>query len=310
MTDYPAVSWTGKPFMSNTLAARTACFNVYDRTWIRDLLDAAGAPALPPLLSAGDHVGTMRVGSLVESGAASTRTIVVAGGHDHPIAASAIRRHDATARIDSMGTANLVYSEAVGRAAPYFDPFMAFSVPPLSQEGVACLGVLELSEALAPLRTNESLFRAVLSSERIPGAPLDSPFSRDPISEETAAIRLALENASFHARRMFAAMDEAGAPPGRLYATGGWARSTAFLALRASIFNAPIHRIEEPELTAVAAAYLGAAAASGVSPRLDATRRVTTVDPIAEWARLYEAAFPDIWCRLDHAAPAPSVSQK
>jgi xylulokinase len=31
LTDYPAVAWTGRAFMSETLAARTACYDVYER---------------------------------------------------------------------------------------------------------------------------------------------------------------------------------------------------------------------------------------------------------------------------------------
>ena len=95
--------------MSATLAPRTACYDVYARRWIEPLLEAAGAPPLPPLRLAGTPVGTMRAGALIESGAASAGTLLVAGGHDHPIAASTIRRLAPSARVDSMGTANLVY---------------------------------------------------------------------------------------------------------------------------------------------------------------------------------------------------------
>jgi xylulokinase len=47
LTDYPAVAWTGRAFMSETLAARTGCYDVYARCWIEPLLTAAGAPILP-----------------------------------------------------------------------------------------------------------------------------------------------------------------------------------------------------------------------------------------------------------------------
>jgi xylulokinase len=302
LTDFPAVRWTSRPFMSSTLAPRTACFDVYGRTWIEPLLEAAGAPPLPPLLNAGAVVGAMTPGPLRESGAASMNTLVVAGGHDHPVAASAIRRIDPVARIDSMGTANLVYGEAPGPKAPYFDPFMAFSLPPLSASGLACLGVMELSEALAPARTDAVLFHSILDGERIPGAPCETPADRNNAPSGQALIRLTLEQAAFQARRMFLAMDEAGAPPGPIYATGGWARSRAFLELRASVFGVPVHVIEEPELTAIGAAYLGAAAASGSSPRLQATRGVHVVDPVADWTVAYGNRFPEIRRRLDAAA--------
>jgi xylulokinase len=243
----------------------------------------------------------MGPGLLRQSGAASANTLVVAGGHDHPVAASAIRRIDSAARIDSMGTANLVYGEATGPKAPYFDPFMAFSLPPLNPNGVACLGVMELSEALAPARTDTILFHSILDGDRIPGAPCETQ-DADKAPSGQDLIRLTLEQAAFHARRMFLAMDEAGAPPGPIYATGGWARSRAFLELRASVFGVPVHVIEEPELTAIGAAYLGAAAASGSSPLLQATRGVHVVDPVADWTIAYGNRFPEIRRRLDAAA--------
>jgi xylulokinase len=86
LTDYPAVAWTGRAFIGETLAARTACYDVYARSWIEPLLTAAGAPTLPPIVAAGTALGTVRKGPLRESGAASTATVVVAGGHDHPMA--------------------------------------------------------------------------------------------------------------------------------------------------------------------------------------------------------------------------------
>jgi xylulokinase len=297
LTDYPAVWWSGAPFMSGTLAPRTACYDVYARRWIEPLLEASGAPSLPDLINAGAPVGTMRPGPLIQSGAASSETLVVAGGHDHPTAAAAIRRLEPAARVDSMGTANLVYGEATGPVTPYLDPFMAFSVPLSGTPGLACLGVMELSAALAPAREDSMLFDRIFSAERLPGEPMlvEDNSSGGP----EAAVRRVLEDVSFHARRMFAAMDAAGAPPGPIFATGGWARSRAFLELRASIFGQPIQVIDEPELTAIGAAFLAFEAANGTAPRLEATRCVGTVDPVAAWSRAYDKLYPAISSRLE-----------
>ena len=297
LTDYPAAWWSGVPFMSATLAPRTACYDVYARRWIEPLLDAAGAPPLPGLIEAGTPVGTLRSGPLTRSGAASVETLVVAGGHDHPVAATAIRRLAPDARVDSMGTANLVYGEAGGPAEPDFDPFMAFSVPPSGAPGLACLGVMELSAALARAREDGATFHRLLGAARLPGEPL--PDADDGGRDAEVAVRRALERASFHARRMFAAMDHAGAPPGPVFATGGWARSRAFLELRASIFGQPVHTIDEPELTAIGAAFLAFEAANGAAPRLDATRRVGTVEPVPAWAGAYDAVYPAVRRRLE-----------
>ena len=152
LTDYPAVAWTGRPFISETLAARTGCYDVFARSWIEPLLTAAGAPTLPPVVPAGTALGSVKNGPLRESGAASTATVVVAGGHDHPMAAATIRRLHSDALVDSMGTANLVYGETTNVAERRLNPYLAFSVPAMGNAGLSCLGVFELAAAIQSLR--------------------------------------------------------------------------------------------------------------------------------------------------------------
>ncbi len=299
LTDYPAVWWSGTPFISGTLAPRTACYDVYSRCWIVSLLEAAGAPLLPELCIAGKPVGTMRPGPLTESGVATTGTLLVAGGHDHPIAASAIRRLAPSARVDSMGTANLVYGEASGLAEPRFDPFIAFSIPPSGAPGVACLGVTELSAAMEAVCGTDGLLRQMLDAPRLSGEPMSDAAA--PGDDPVTRIRRTLERTSLHARRMFIAMDDAGAPPGPIFSTGGWARSRAFLELRASIFGQPVHVIDEPELTAIGAAFLAFEGAQGLPPPLETTRGVTTVDPVAAWVPVYDAIFPTVGRQIEAA---------
>ena len=255
LTDYPAVAWTGRAFMSETLAARTACYDVYERRWIEPLLTAAGAPTLPPVMPAGAVLGGVRKGPLRESGAASTETVVTAGGHDHPIAAATIRRLHPDALVDSMGTANLVYGETTEVAEPRLDPYLAFSVPPMGNAGLSCLGVFELAAAIQPLRRPTDLVQRLLASDRIPGNPRDRPmpipgsgelFVRSDDEPTETEVRTAFEAATFYARRMFEAILAAGAKPAPIFATGGWARSRAFVELRASIFGQPVTVVNEP----------------------------------------------------------------
>ncbi len=175
LTDFPAVAWTGRAFISETLAARTACYDVYARRWIEPLLTAAGAPTLPPVVAAGTVLGHVRKGPLRESGAASTATIVTAGGHDHPIAAATVRRLYPDALVDSMGTANLVYGETTEVTEPRLDPYLAFSVPSMGNAGLSCLGVFELAAAIQPLRQQTNLVQQLLASERMTGTPRDRP---------------------------------------------------------------------------------------------------------------------------------------
>ena len=258
LTDFPSVWWSGRPFMSSSLAPRTACFDVFGRQWISELLSASHAPALPPLLGAGQIVGGVRNGPLRESGAASGETMIVAGGHDHPVAAAMIRRFDAEGRVDSLGTANLVYGETRTLNAAHPTSTIAYSMPATGKAGIACLGVLELSAALAAVQNNTEQLRDYMGASRLAGMPAQSARDfKDASAPRDTLIRRGMEQTSLLARRMFDDMADAGVPKGAIYATGGWSRSRAFVELRASIFGEAIHVIGDMELTAIGAALFG-----------------------------------------------------
>ena len=308
LTDYPAVVWTGRAFMSETLAARTACYDVYKRCWIEPLLTAAGAPRLPPVVPAGTVVGGVRKGPLRESGAASTATVVTAGGHDHPIAAASIRRLHADALVDSMGTANLVYGETTEVAEARLDPYLAFSVPPMGNAGLSCLGVFELAAAIQRLFKQTDLVERLLASDRIPGIPRDRPMLipgsskllvRTDDEPTEVDLRAVLEAATFYARRMFDAILAAGAKPAPIFATGGWARSHAFVELRASIFGQPVIVVNEPELTAIGAALIAAQGATGVAVPFGEGLDLRKVEPVTAWIEPYAGLYQDYRARLD-----------
>jgi xylulokinase len=282
LTDYPLVKWSGRPFMSETLAARTACFDVERRRWLPGLLSACKAPPLPEVVRAGTVVGALKRGPLVEAGVAAETTMIVAGGHDHPVAASAIRRLDPNARIDSIGTANVVYGETPETRIADFHPLVCFVPPVRARGGLGCLGVFEFSATVRPL---DSALRAVLAMPAIPGAPLASA---GPDSDDASNVRRLLEQACFEARRMFLAMDALGVPAAPTYATGGWSRSRSFLTLRASVYGAPIFVLGEQEPSVVGAALL-AAEAAGVDARFLSTTSI--VEPQADWAGVYLDAF-------------------
>ena len=306
LTDYPAAVWSGQPFMSETLAARTACYDVYERRWIEPLLDAAGAPPLPPVVPAGRVLGCVRGGPLVSSGAAGTSTAVVAGGHDHMIAASAVRRLSEKAIVDSMGTANLIYAEKANVPAPRTDPLVAFSVPATGGAGQSCLGVYELAAAIAPLRRDPDLVTAALSLDRLPGVPPAAnvaAWTRSAGDPTIADVRTGLEDVSLRARRMLDAILEAGAPEGPIFATGGWSRSRSFMELRASVYGRPITVVDEPELTAVGAALVSAEGAGNAGVRFGDGLRRTVVDPVTEWVGPYEALYASRRERLTGTVP-------
>jgi xylulokinase len=288
LTDYPSTWWTGRPFISETLASRTGCYDVGRREWIGGLLEFCGAPNLPEVLCAGDVVGTLRGGRLTIIGAASPDTLVIAGGHDHPVAAAMIQRIDPRARVDSIGTANVAYGESATFSLDRFDQFLAFMVPVQAKLGVACLGVFEFSSMVQSLQARGVDIRKFLALPKMPGEPAFFASAAD--LQPSAKPRTVLEMAGVSARRMFDHMSWAGVEDTEIYATGGWSRSDSLLELRASIFGRPIHVLSEQEPAVVGAALL---AAEGLGEQVDFTTGVTTrtVDPDPRWSAFYEDRY-------------------
>ncbi|MFV0385588.1 FGGY family carbohydrate kinase [Paracoccus sp. (in: a-proteobacteria)] len=287
LTDYPLIAWGAAPFISQTLAARTACYDPFMRGWIDELLAASHAPPLPAARPAGTIVGQMACPRLIGSGAVTERTLLVAGGHDHPIAASAIHRLDRNARIDSLGTASVLYGETTQFRPGAPDPLIAYSVPVRGGEGMACIGVFEFSGAL-DTAGSRSAVRDYLAATPLPG----DPGTPQPIGTGGTArrgIRQVLEAASMTSRAMFDGFAASGVAPGPIYATGGWSRSHGLLQLRASVLGQSLFTADEAELALVGAALIAAGATDAPASFAPAIRKV---DPVAEWQRIYDAAYP------------------
>lgn len=279
LADYPLALWYGAPFMSETLAARTGCYDLVNRCWSPEALAFAEAPPLPRLLRTGAIAGTMRPGRLVESGAASASTLLVAGGHDHPIASSVILRLNREARIDSLGTANAIYGETRA-AAPMIDDSLETTVPAMCGPGLAVVGVTEFTLTLEKHFSHQAV-RDVLAMPRLPGTP-------DPQGDDEASrIRRVLEEMALRGRNFLRCFDRAGVPRGAIYATGGWARSTALMELRASAFREPITVVDEPELVGLGAALLALEAATGRAVTFTPSGGLRVIDPLGRWSEAY-----------------------
>ena len=280
LADYPTSLWCGEPFISETLAARTGCYDLVNRCWSAEALAFAGAPPLPRLLKTGDVAGSAGPGRLRDAGVVSASTLIVAGGHDHPIASSVILRLNGEARIDSLGTANAIYGET--RAAhAVIDDSLETTIPAMCGPGLAVVGVTEFTLTLEKHFSREAV-RAQLALPRLPGAP-------DPQGDdEASAIRRVLEQMALRGRNFLRCFDRAGVPRGAIYATGGWARSMALMELRASAFREPITVVDEPELVGLGAALLGLEAATGKTAVFK-PQGLQVVDPLGRWSEAYAA---------------------
>lgn len=290
LTDYPLIVWGAAPFMAETLAARTGCYDPVARGWIAPLLAECNAPPLPPVIPAGRIVGRMTSPRLIAAGAATPQTLLVAGGHDHPVAASTILRSDPAAQVDSLGTASVLYAEIP--SAPAATPLlMARSVPVRGGPGLALIGVVALTEALSAAASPAEI-RAFLQALPLPGEP-GQPQPLSPDQPDARPIRAVLEAAAMTTRAMLESL-----PPGALHATGGWSRSAGLLQLRASVLDRTILAAEEPELALVGAVLLAAEAAGAPT---DFRPRSRAIAPLPQWRDAYAAIWPDFLDRLQSA---------
>jgi xylulokinase len=262
MTDYPLSVWSGASFMSSTLAPRTGCYDVFTRSWIPSFLDHCHAPPLPPLVEAGGIIGTVGDCALTESGAANRSTLLVAGGHDHPVAASAIRRIMKNARVDSMGTANATYGETCLLAPDHDTEGLYVTLPISGAQGAAVIGMTEFSVTLGKhVEDVTKLYKAMQQGGEMP-----------------AAIIPVLTGMAQRTKHYWSAMTRAGVPAAPIYATGGWARCPGLMQLRANIFDEPITVVDAPELVALGAA-LFAAQAAGHTPVFSAAEHSHVIEP-------------------------------
>jgi xylulokinase len=262
MTDYPLAVWAGRAFMSATLAPRTGCYDVFTRSWIPEFLQHVNAPDVPPLVEAGDVVGSMQSGALTDVGAADANTALVAGGHDHPVAASAIRRILKDARIDSMGTANATYGETSTLKPDHNLEGLYVTLPISGAEAVAVIGMTEFSVTLSKhVDDVTSLYKSLQQGGQLP-----------------AALLSVFEDMAQQTKHYWAAMTRACVPVTAVYATGGWARCPALIQQRANVFGETITVVDEPELVALGAA-LFAAQAAGTSPQFSAAKHSHVVEP-------------------------------
>jgi xylulokinase len=203
---------------------------------------------------------------------------LVAGGHDHPVAALAIHALRPNARIDSLGTANVIYADAPSFEITALDEQIAFMASIHGPGRLACLGVFEFNEALKSFRGGIDGVNLVLEFDRIPGEPGNlkgAPFF---------GARSILEWSTFQSMKLFSRIAELGVPSAPIYATGGWSRFPSLIELRASMYGEPIYVPDEHELTVVGACIL---AAMPTGRELTFDCNIAVIEPYLPWAEAY-----------------------
>lgn len=276
VADLTAVLWSGRPFLSDTLASRTGAWRAATRSWAPDrvAVSLGSLDLLPAVLRVGDNVGVVRSPALQSAGATIRDTIVVAGGHDHPVGGWAVDQMTPGAVLDSMGTAEVVVAQS--SAPPAAVHARVDIAPGIRSSGTTVLRVIELArniswaardpqverwiEALlkgtarpAPV-LEAGYFRAGRRGGNAPSYTLDVP--RDPRVRASAVLG-ALACAG---RSAVVAVSGGSVDRRSVRLAGGWARSPGWINIKEAVTGYRSEPIAEPEVTAVGAALLAAAA--------------------------------------------------
>ena len=286
IADLAGVRWTGRPFLSDTLASRTGAWRSADRSWAQDRVELTlGAAALlPPVVRTGEVVGG--VGGVGDVGSAAWRStgllaadaVVVAGGHDHPIGGWAVDQLVPGAILDSMGTAEVV----VAQAGPGVTrPDGVDIAPGIRSDGTTVLRVEELTRNVAWASQDPVVaghIRDLLAGKEAPAPVLDAGYflpgrrgggrpayasdaPRDPGARASAVLG-ALAGVGRDAVLALRGGLRADRP---VRLAGGWSRYPGWLEIKATVNGFDTPAVAEPEVSAMGAALL-AATARGWTP--------------------------------------------
>jgi xylulokinase len=276
VADLPAVVWTGRPFLSDTLASRTGAWRASGRTWASDRVVASlgSDELLPTVMSAGDIVGTVTSSSLQSAGVVMGDAVVVVGEHDHLVGGWGVDQMVPGAVLDSMGTAEVVVAHSP--SAPSVRSEDVDITPGIRSTGTTLLRVVELARNVAwaaqepavarwihalldgtahPAPVLEAgYFRPGRHGSNPPSYSLDAP--RDPRARASAVLGAlaCAERESVHA------VWGGAADPQAVRLAGGWVRSPGWLKIKEASNGYRAEPIHEPEVTAVGAALLAATA--------------------------------------------------
>jgi xylulokinase len=306
--DYVRLRLTGEWAIDAADASGTLLFDVADRHWSDEVLDALEIPAewLPPvsesteIAGAGDQQAAALGVGVISPGTVS----VVLGTSGVVLAALPEYAHDGTARVHAFCHAAPGLWEAMGvmlNAAGALQWFRDALAPGASFDDL----IAEASRWEAG--ADGVLFLPYLQGERTPHADADATASFTGLSlrhDRGALARAVLEGVAFGIRDSLELLRELGVAPRAGRASGGGAHSRLWLEIVASALGLPLERCVVDEGSAYGAALL-AGVANGTFATADeavasCVRVRETVEPNPAWA----ARYADGYARYQASYPA------
>ncbi|ROS48901.1 FGGY family carbohydrate kinase [Frigoribacterium sp. PhB24] len=278
LTDLPAVRWTGRPFMSESLASRTGARRSREHVWSSSRIGftLGSVDLLPPVRPTGHLAGPLFSQRLRDEGVLGRDAVVVVGGHDHLIAGWGAEQLSAGAVLDSMGTAEVIVARPTHSTHParrHFDIAPSIDTPGFtflrveelarnvqwaSQDPEVAGQIQRLLHGAAPI---DSILEAghFIPGRRGGGTPayaLDAP--SDSRSRATAVLGALAVAGREAVRDIRPSADTDRTARSDVWLAGGWARSPGWVAIKTAVNGFSPRLITEPELTGVSAALLAA----------------------------------------------------
>lgn len=293
---------TGKAYADISLACRSLLYDVENRCWSKELLEATGinASTLPEVLPTGGIVGPILPEIATQLGLPRDVTVVM-GSHDQIVNALGAGVHAVGDAVDTSGTCecitplftsipeNLDFQKDNFACVPYLEDrgyvtyaynISAGSVVRWYRDALAgCLAeeaklrdvsIYDLLNEQCPSEPSELMVLPFLQG--MGGTPDVDPTAKGLIAGLTTQTRLPdiyraiLEGVTYEMRYNQEKLQENGVSFERLYACGGGAKSPAWLQIKADILGCEIIPVKSDETGAMGSAILGIAAVTGKSP--------------------------------------------
>ncbi|MCS7187586.1 MAG: FGGY family carbohydrate kinase [Armatimonadetes bacterium] len=295
----PAIDWS--------MASRTMGFNVLQKKWCREVLDAAGLSEemLPRPLPAGEPIGTVDTKVAEETGL-SPKVVIATGGHDQPCGCLGSGVVKGGVAMDAIGTVDCItvaMSEPVLNETMlknnfccyphvaedlyvtvtwswtggillrwYRDTFASEEKSVAERMGVDVYDLIVAQASKKP--TNLFVLPHFTPTTGTPWMDTQSKGVVAGLTINTTRgefVRALLEGVNYEMRLNLELLKEAGISVREVRAIGGGAKSQFWLQLKANIFNVPVISLHVSE-----AACFGAAIAAGKA--------------IGKWKRMVDAA--------------------
>lgn len=317
---------TGKTHADISLACRSLLYDVENRCWSKELLEACGIDenTLPQVLPTGGKVGAVLPDIAAQLGLPKD-TLVVMGSHDQIVNALGAGVQNLGEAVDTSGTC-----ECITPLFPAIPGDLSFQ-----RENFACVPYLEgkgyvtyaynisagsvvrwYRDALAYHMKEDGRSIYDVLNETCPKEPTDlmvlpflqgmggtpdvDPGARGVIAGLTTQTRLPdiyraiLEGVTFEMRYNQEKLNGNGVYFHKLYACGGGARSKVWLQIKADILGCEIIPVQSEETGAMGSAILGIAAVTGESPFAVAKRfwrYAERVQPDPDHAKIYHRRY-------------------